>query len=245
MIYYNQAACRPNRPMGNPHRGPGRASQLEAGVSYPAKRARTTNRDLSKPEPRKESGKGNKMHGIQNQMEEFLQAVTKKTSRIIEEYPVQPRPGTYCVSQDRSLVPWYKLTSVQNIQASLRDFISTIEANSVMMDKQELDELLHMTSLLQTQRPAEPRQLRHQSTDHIQPLLPPIRRGIKCSSKERESEDGENRARGQDKRKSFVGSQYSRRGSLRSPVRAPLRSPLRSSGSSGSFTYCSMPTVVF
>ena len=237
MIYYNQAACTPNRPMGNPHRGPGRASQLEAGVSYPAKRARTTNRDLSKPEPRKESGKGNKMHGIQNQMEEFLQAVTKKTSRIIEEYPVQPRPGTYCVSQDRSLVPWYKLTSVQNIQASLRDFISTIQANSVMMDKQELDELLHMTSLLQTQRPAEPQQLRHQSTDHIQPLLPPIRRGMKWKN-----EDGQNRARGLDKRKSFVGSQYSRRGSLRSPVRAPLRSPL---SSSGSFTYCSMPTVVF
>ena len=223
--------------MGNPHRGPGRASQLEVGVSYPAKRARTTNRDLSKPEPRKESGKGNKMHGIQNQMEEFLQAVTKKTSRIIEEYPVQPRPGTYCVSRDRSLVPWYKLTSVQNIQASLRDFISTIQANSVMMDKQELDELLHMTSLLQTQRPAEPQQLRHQSTDHIQPLLPPIRRGMKWKN-----EDGENRARGLDKRKSFVGSQYSRRGSLRSPVRAPLRSPL---SSSGSFTYCSMPTVVF
>ena len=161
------------------------------------------------------------MHGIQNQMEEFLQAVTKKTSRIIEEYPVQPRPGTYCVSQDRSLVPWYKLTSVQNIQASLRDFISTIQANSVMMDKQELDELLHMTSLLQTQRPAEPQQLRHQSTDHIQPL-PPIRRGMKWSSKERKSEDGENRDQGLDNRK----IQYSRRGSLRSPVRAPLRAPL-------------------
>jgi len=221
----HQAACRPNRPMGNPHKGPGRASQLEAGVSYPAKRARSSDND-----PLRGRSSGNKIV-MQNQMEQFLHAVTSK--HIKEEDAIEKRPGTYCVSRGRSsLIPWYRLTSVQNIQASLREFITTIQANSVMMDKNELDELLRMTSLLKTGPSAmEPRQEeRRASTVSI---LPPIKKGRKVSSRRRGSEEGRSREEGRSS-----GGEVSRKRSLLSPLNVTPR-PSRS------FTYCSMPTVVF
>ena len=269
----HERACRPNRPMGNPHNGPGRASQLEAGVSYPSypvKRARSSNKDplLAGSEMKSETKSGKK--GMQNHMEEFLHAVTSKQPNIIEEEAIQKRPGTYCVSRDRSLIPWYRLTSVKNIQASLREFITTIQANSVMMDKDELDELLYMTSLLQTGSPAESRQQRRPSTVSI---LPPIKKGRKVSSRRRGSDEqisgngrngerrggergsgerrgclggscfgGEQRTenggeRSRDRRSCF-GGEESRKGSILSPLHC-------SSGPSRSFTYCSLPTVVF
>lgn len=171
--------------------------------------------------------------GMQNQMEEFLHAVTSKQQNLIEEEEViEKRPGTYCVSRERSLIPWYRLTSVKNIQASLREFITTIQANSVMMDKNELDELLRMTSLLQTGPLVEPRLEQSQSsTGNILPL-PPIKKGRKVSSRRRE---GDERKRGE--RRSCLSGEISRKGSLLSPLNAP--------GPSRSFTYCSMPTVVF
>ena len=226
----HQAACRPSRPMGNPHKGPGRASQLEAGVSYPAKKSSDNGSGRSG------GNKANKM-GMQNQMEEFLQAVTSKQQKLIEEDVVEKRPGTYCVSRDRSLIPWYRLTSVQNIQASLREFITTIQANSVMMDKNELDELLRMTSLLKTGPSVEPRQQqRRTSTVSILPL-PPIKKGRKVSSRRRGSEEG----RSGERRSCLSSGEVSRKGSHLSPMRSsgPGSPPSRS------FTYCSMPTVVF
>ena len=225
----HQAACRPSRPMGNPHKGPGRASQLEAGVSYPPKKS------TDNGSGRSGGNKGNKM-GMQNQMEEFLHAVTSKQQKLIEEDVVEKRPGTYCVSRDRSLIPWYRLTSVQNIQASLREFITTIQANSVMMDKNELDELLRMTSLLKTGPSVEPRQQqRRTSTVSILPL-PPIKKGRKVSSRRRGSEEG----RSGERRSCLSSGEVSRKGSVLSPLRiSGPGSPSRS------FTYCSMPTVVF
>jgi len=244
----HQAACRPNRPMGNPHKGPGRASQLEAGVSYPAKRARSSDNDPLRQGCGRTNGKGYKM---QNQMEEFLHAVTSKQQNLVEEEVKEKRPGTYCVSRDRSLIPWYRLTSVQNIQASLREFITTIQANSVMMDKNELDELLRMTSLLKTGPSAEPRQEeRGVSTVNILPL-PPIKTGRKVSSRGRGSEEGRIRELGSGERRigelksgrelrsCSSGGEISRKGSLLSPLSATAPAPTRS------FTYCSMPTVVF
>ena len=230
----HQAACRPNRPMGNPHKGPGRASQLEAGVSYPVKRAKSSDND---PLCRRSGGKGYKM---QNQMEEFLHAVTSKQQKLIEEDVVEKRPGTYCVSRDRSFIPWYRLTSVQNIQASLREFITTIQANSVMMDKNELDELLRMTSLLKTGPSAEPRQpQRRTSAVSILPL-PPIKKGRKVSSRRRGSEErGCRELKSGERRSCFSSGEVSRKGSLLSPLSGAPGSPSRS------FTYCSMPTVVF
>ena len=235
----HQAACRPSRPMGNPHRGPGRASQLEAGVSYPAKRARSSDNDPLWQECGRTSGnKGNNKMGMQNQMEEFLHAVTSKQQNLIEEEEViEKRPGTYCVSRERSLIPWYRLTSVKNIQASLREFITTIQANSVMMDKNELEELLRMTSLLQTGPSSEPSQEQRQSSRGSILPLPPIKKGRKVSSRGRGGEDRRIGELKSSERGSSLSGEVSRKGSLLSPLSAP--------GPSRSFTYCSMPTVVF
>ena len=151
---------------------------------------------------------------------------------------IEKRPGTYCVSRERSLIPWYRLTSVKNIQASLREFITTIQANSVMMDKNELDELLRMTSLLQTGPPAEPSQeQRRPSTGRSILPLPPIIKGRKVSSRGRGGEEQRSRERRSGERRSCLSGEVSRKGSLLSPLSAP--------GPSRSFTYCSMPTVVF
>ena len=120
---------RADRPMDNPHRGAGRATSLARGVTYPSEKT------------------------------DSLQAVRQEQGKELEKVDGSRQPlerqATYCISPASPvvppLVPWYRLTSERDIQSSLKEFITTIRANSAIFDRQLNTELLEMTQLLQNQ----------------------------------------------------------------------------------------------
>ena len=122
----HQGGCREDRPMGNPHRGDGRTTSL---VTYPAE-------------------KTDSLHAVRQEQGKELEKVDGSRQPL-------ERQATYCISPASTmvapLVPWYRLTSEREIQSSLREFITTIRANSAIFDRQLNTELLEMTQLLQNQ----------------------------------------------------------------------------------------------
>jgi hypothetical protein len=129
--------------MANPHRGAGHASRQAAAVSRP----RDPKQKTTAPPVLEEK------ESIQSSMKEFIQALTGRGAPgpdLELSRRALVRSDTYSVSCDASLVPSDRLTSEANIQSSLREFVTTLQANSAIFDKKQHAELLQLSLLLQS-----------------------------------------------------------------------------------------------
>ena len=146
-------------------------------------------------------------------------------------------------------MPWYKVTTKENIENSLREFITTIRANSAIFDRQVHEEILGLTELLQRQSAQSGsggREKERKEVERREEERREMERGARLSLQEKDWLRGE-----------LVGRIRERGG--RSGERRRSEEPWWSKERNGnqdevlpsinnlnnSFTYCSMPHAAF